>query len=64
MAFGIDTGGGGFSGSSAADSGGRLFQDADQKKYFNFSTGVSGWQMAALIAAGALSVYLVMKARK
>ena len=58
--LGLDTGGGGFSGSSAADSRISSFDRVNQKKIFNIGgAGLSTVQISILAAAGLLAIYFI-----
>lgn len=59
---GIDTGGGGFSGSSAAESGGDLFTRTGGTKIFNI--GGAGPSTFQIMAAGALAIIALIIWRK
>lgn len=60
--IGLDTGGGGFSGSSAADSRIRSSDRIDQKKIFNIGgAGLSTMQIAIIAGAGLAVVYFIFR---
>lgn len=59
---GIDTGGGGFSGSSGASSGADSYFDEDTNFGFNVSTGLKSEHLA-MIAAAVLIAFVILKRR-
>ncbi len=60
--YGIDTGGGGFSGSSSAASRLTSADKSDQRKIFNIGgAGLSTMQIAIIAAAALFGIYLFRK---